>query len=187
MQVIKRLTAFTVDVTDPSLTVSFSHYRYSNVTEDTTPDVVLVLATTESDTTIAVDSASTTDCALSSSTLTGGGVNNTITLTHPSTTTFSDGLITCQVDLVDLAGNTADDTISFYVDQNAPVFLQVNRYRHCCRPYFGYRRRRNVIVNGGLFSRVLISGSSSISDTSAGSAAIVEISGLIEAHITRVL
>ena len=33
----------------------------------------------------------------------------------------------------------------------------------------------------------LISGSSSISDTSAGSAAIVKISGLIEAPITRAL
>ena len=117
------LTAFTVDVTAPSLTVSLASpiTGNANVTEDTTPDVVLVLSGTESDTTIAVDSASTTDCAVSSSTLTGGGVSNTVTLTHPSTTTFSDGLITCQVDLVDLAGNTADDTISFYVDQSAPV------------------------------------------------------------------
>ena len=52
-----------------------------------------MLSSTESRTTIAVDSASTTDCALSSSALTGGGVSNTVTLTSKYDD-YSDGLIT---------------------------------------------------------------------------------------------
>ena len=181
------LAAFTVDVTNPSITYSLASPLSvnSSATDDSTPDLEIAVPVAETNVTMSVDSGTTSACAISSGTLSGAGVTNTVNFTADSGgTAFTDGQIQCLVDLEDLAGNTAQETISFYVDVAAPIISVTSHpSTPTSAPTFSLDTNEDgtLSLSGDCATGTVgVSGSTSITDTSTGSPAQVTISGLSE-------
>ena len=157
----------------------------SSATDDSSPDLEIVTPVTETSVVMTVNLATPSACAISSGSLSGAGVTDTITFTADSGgTVFADGQIQCMVDLVDLAGNTATETISFYVDVAAPIVAVTSQPTTPTNlPTFSMDTNEDgtlSLVGDCATGTVGVSGSTTISDTSSGSPAQATISGLSE-------